>query len=34
MMRPVARAFSTSDREKNDSTNEKYTSAAACVGFA
>ena len=30
MMRPVTRAFSTNDREKHDSTNERYSSYAAC----
>ena len=29
MRRAVTRAFSANDREKNDSTNELYSSAAA-----
>ena len=29
MMRPVTRAFSTKDREKNDTKNEKYNPADA-----
>ena len=29
MMRPVTRAFSANDREKNDRTNEAYNSSAA-----
>ena len=31
MMRPVTRAFSANDREKNDSTNERNNSYAASV---
>ena len=32
MMRPVARAFSTNDKEKNDRANERYklSSFSAC----
>ena len=30
MMRPVTKAFSANDREKNDSTNEPNNSIAAC----
>ena len=29
MTRPVTRAFSANDREKNDVTNERYSSAAS-----
>ena len=34
MRRPVTRAFSANDREKNDVTNETYNSIAASDGSA
>ena len=30
MMRPVTRTFSANDREKDDSTNERYRPYAGC----
>ena len=34
MMRPVTRAFSANDRERNDSTNERNNSNDACESDA